>query len=263
MGELILCRKPLAPAPFYIESTSLNIYSLEELSWFIFHHTDILESDFLSDELIDWISNEAGYRDLSLRLKAGRDADTPFHVLIEMILTSCGYLTPKEIKDCVREVRLSAGLSTAEKRKKRADLMVQSGALRKGITAYQRILASEDLERSTYGDICHDIGYAYARLFLFDEAAEWYKKAYEHNLSIKSLMQLLFSLMELNDEDGIKDICETYHIADEELERARAVFAAAGETKAVKAATEKVTDGGNLHEFVAGLKSDYIRKYGA
>lgn len=264
MGELILCRQPIAAAPFYLESISLNVYSLEELSWFIFHHTDILESDFISDDLLDWISDEAGYRDLALRLRAGRDAKTPFHVQIETILASCGYLTPKEIKDTVREVQLSAGLSPVEKKKKRADLLIKNGNIRKGITAYQKILETEDLKRDIYGNICHDIGYAYAKLFLFKEASDWYRKAYEHNVSIKSLMQLLFCLMEMGDEDGIKDITETYHIRDEELERARAVFKAAGETKKVQEAQQKMTsDPKNIHGFISELKSDYIRKYGA
>lgn len=264
MGELILCERPIAAAPFYIESVSLNIYSIEELSWFIFHHTDILESDFISDDLIDWISDEAGYRQLSERLRAGRDAKTPFHVLIEIILSSCGYLTPKEIKDTVREVQLVSGLSPVEKKKKRADILIKNGNIRKGITAYQSILTSEDLKRDIYGDICHNIGYAYAKLFLFDEAAVWYKKAYEHNLSIKSLMQLLFALMELNDEDTIDDIIKTYHIRDEEVERARAVFKAAGETKKIADAQEKVTSlDTDIHDFIEDIKSDYIKRYGA
>ena len=58
MGELILCKRPIAAAPFYIESVSVNIYSIEELSWFIFHHTDIIEADFISDELINWMKQD-------------------------------------------------------------------------------------------------------------------------------------------------------------------------------------------------------------
>ena len=264
MGELILCKRPIAAAPFYIESVSVNIYSIEELSWFIFHHTDIIEADFISDELINWISDEAGYRELAERLRSGLNAKTPFHVLIEMILSSCGCLTPKEIKDTVREVQLQAGLSPVEKKKKRADLLIKNGNIRKAIIAYQNILASGDLKRNIYGDICHDIGYAYARLFLFDEAAAWYKKAYEHNLSIKSLMQLLFALMEQNDEESIADIVNTYHIRDDDLERARAVFKAAGETKKIDDAIKNITsEDTDIHDFVNGLKSDYIKRYGA
>lgn len=264
MGELILCRQPIAAAPFYIESISLNVYSLEELCWYIFHHTDILESDFISDELIRWISEELGFKDLAMRLSAGRDAKSPFHVQIDTILSSCGYLTPKEIKDTVRDVMLQAGLSPMEKKKKRADILMTNGNIRKAITAYQKILETEELKRPVYGDICHDIGYGYARLFLFDEAAGWYKKAYEHNTSMKSLMQLFFCLMEMKDEDRIKEMQETYHVREEDLERARAVFEAAGSTGKIKSAEEEISDDKKkLHELVTELKSDYIEKYGA
>ena len=35
MGELILCSHMLAAVPYYIDEASLNVYSLEELSYYI------------------------------------------------------------------------------------------------------------------------------------------------------------------------------------------------------------------------------------
>ena len=58
MGKLILCEKPLAALPYYIENLSLNIYSAEELCYYIENNVYLLEQDFMDDELIEWIGKE-------------------------------------------------------------------------------------------------------------------------------------------------------------------------------------------------------------
>lgn len=35
MGELLLCHETIAALPYYIEETGINIYSMEELSYYI------------------------------------------------------------------------------------------------------------------------------------------------------------------------------------------------------------------------------------
>ena len=42
MGELILCSQQLAAMPYYIENVSLNVYSLDELCYYIKNNTCLL-----------------------------------------------------------------------------------------------------------------------------------------------------------------------------------------------------------------------------
>ena len=35
MGELILCNRKETDVPYYLEQNMINIYSLEELNWYI------------------------------------------------------------------------------------------------------------------------------------------------------------------------------------------------------------------------------------
>ena len=53
MGELILCSQQLAAMPYYIENVSLNVYSLDELCYYIKNNTCLLDADFMDDELCD------------------------------------------------------------------------------------------------------------------------------------------------------------------------------------------------------------------
>ena len=54
MGELILCSHPIAAMPYYIDNISLNVYSLEELCYYIENHLYLIEADFMSEELCLW-----------------------------------------------------------------------------------------------------------------------------------------------------------------------------------------------------------------
>ena len=43
MGELILCRQSIAANPYFIEDGALNVYSLEELSYYIARNVYLLK----------------------------------------------------------------------------------------------------------------------------------------------------------------------------------------------------------------------------
>lgn len=261
MGELILCRQPLAATPYYIESASLNVYSLEELSYYIYHNTETLDEGFISDDLLIWITDELKFPGLSERLRALRESQAPFNVQIEALISSCGYLTPKEIKDTSRDIMLYADLSPSEKKKKRADQLLANGKPRRALLLYEELLDDPGISRTFYGNVCHNAGYAYASLFLFREASEYYRKAYEHNTGSRSLSQLLFCLMELGDEKGIRDVSDNYHVRQEQLDMARKVFEAANTSTEVKEATEGAQKSPEKEYHI--LRQDYITKFGA
>ena len=69
MGELILCSQQLAAMPYYIENVSLNVYSLDELCYYIKNNTCLLDADFMDDELCDWVENEQHLPDIAQNLR--------------------------------------------------------------------------------------------------------------------------------------------------------------------------------------------------
>ena len=70
MGQLILCKSPRAKNPFYIESGKVNIYSLEELMYFVQSARFVSRDDFMKPEFIDWIEQEIGLGELASMLRA-------------------------------------------------------------------------------------------------------------------------------------------------------------------------------------------------
>ena len=51
MGELLICHEPIASLPYFIEGIGQNIYSMEELCYYITGNTYLLDQSFMSEEL--------------------------------------------------------------------------------------------------------------------------------------------------------------------------------------------------------------------
>ena len=98
MGEMIYCRCPIAATPYYIEEVSLNVYSLEELSYYIQHNVYLLNQDFMSQDLCNWIGRELGLKTLMNELQEMITEGKPLHIFVGKILMETGYLTNAEIR---------------------------------------------------------------------------------------------------------------------------------------------------------------------
>ena len=167
MGELIYCEKPLAAAPFFIEDANLNIYSTEELSYYIQNNVYLLSADLMSTELINWIGREADEKELSKELLGLVQSGAPLHSFVEKILVSNGYLTQKEIKNTITVIKTFENKSEAEVRKIRADRLMDKKRYVEAIHEYEAILfpdRKKDIEVNVEGDIRHNLGTAYVRL---------------------------------------------------------------------------------------------------
>ena len=68
MGELLLCNEPIAAMPYYMESIGMNIYSIEELCYYISTNTFLLDKDFMYEELCSWFEKEAHLQMLAIAL---------------------------------------------------------------------------------------------------------------------------------------------------------------------------------------------------
>ena len=60
MSGYILCQVKRARLPYYIENISTNIYSIEELCFYLYHNIYLLDSTILNEELCFWIRDELG-----------------------------------------------------------------------------------------------------------------------------------------------------------------------------------------------------------
>lgn len=250
MGELILCRGHIAANPYFVDTLSLNIYSLEELCFYVKNNADLLDSDFESKDLARWVGRELNMKDLEMELLSLIDEEVPLHIFAEHILSSCGYLTVNEIKEVVAIIERYESIGTAERKKIRADKLIAKDRVIDAIYAYEDLLLDDSISSSLTGDVCHNLGCAYARLFFFDEACEYFEKAYRKNQRRASLIALLNSRLCSKDEEGFTRLCDKYHVTGPQRE-------------AVKEAAAKAYQSEDIKEFetnISHLKNDHQRQ---
>lgn len=221
MGELILCKQSIAANPFFMEDTAVNIYSLEELSYYIQNNVYLLNAEFISKELCSWIGRELGQKELQKHLLDAIKEKAPLHVFVGQILTYNGYLTKLEIRQVLETIASFENKSEAECQKMRADRLMGKDKLVDAIYEYESMLDDEAMKNEPQefqGDIWHNLGSAYARLFFFEEAAICFEQAYIRNHKAVSMRLMLASLRCNKNEAGFQALADKYFIPNDVVE---------------------------------------------
>lgn len=220
MGDLLLCSGPLAAVPFYVEGISINLYSLEELCYYIANNTWLMEKSFMSHELADWVGTEAGQPELAGRLIQLIDQNGKLSDFVREILEMTGYCTKREIRDILDILQELEEKSDFECNKIRADRLMEKEKYLSCIYEYKRLLELEEPEGGTpelLGDIWHNLGTAYARMFLFDEAAECFERAFGLNQNPESAKARLFACKCMQRDIDYMRIAREYGLDDTAL----------------------------------------------
>lgn len=236
MGELILCKSPVAALPYYIENGACNIYSMEELCYFMEQNTYLLDSEFMNEELCSWIEQEQGLRELAARLRKIKRETGSLKDFVLTIEQEISYGSRDTIEEMVREFAKTEGKSDFECRKIRVDQMMLKKKYPAAIDAYNQLLASEEKPGGELlGSIWHNLGTAYARMFLFKEASFCYRNAYEWNQKTESLKEYLLTYRCMRDESGFRQAAIQNCLDETEIEGLRQEISRASAGEQVKA----------------------------
>ena len=166
-----------------------------------------------------------------------------------------------------------AGLNDFERKKKQADYLLQNNRHLMALREYEDLNRElPDTENALRPAIYHNMGYAYAGLFMFDIAAKYYKRAYEMSKDEESGVQYLSSLRSyLSEEEYIRFIAEHSEYHELSLELEKKITAAKGEFEASRenrmlSALKIYKEEGNVASYyeeidkiIYRLKEDYLQ----
>lgn len=217
MGDLILCNYPIAAMPFYVEAFSGNIYSLEELCYYIEHNLFLLEEEFFEEELFCWIENEVGAKDLAERLRLSVQGKKGLSEILILLWKETGYWDTKTAGELVTQIKGLSEMSVLERKKLRADRYAENKRYFLAILEYRKLLQMEEVCRKNSevcGNIWHNQGVCFAGLFLYNEAKECFLTAYKYHRNIESVYQALAACRYLKDEEAELSIRNQYGISD-------------------------------------------------
>lgn len=182
MGSLILCHEKKAKAPYYIASIRKNIYTLEELCFFLCNYIYLADEQLLKEPLFIWIENELEMQELSESLRQNSMQYVSVSQMIMEILKASGIYTAGALEKIRDTLTKLTNLRDVEKQKLKADNLLKSNEIGQAIVIYRNILygeVDETVEKSFYGQVYAALGAAYGRLLLYQEAAGMYEAAYQ------------------------------------------------------------------------------------
>lgn len=207
-GSIILSTRR-AKTPYYVDELGLSIYTIEELCYFIYHYLEFLEDEFVNAELVNFIENSMGLKPLSDKVVRWANSGSDFGQIILMIEQDVHYLNVSEMSDLKSRLEWRRSAKAADRLKKKADTLVLLKKYRHAIVIYDELLERErvlNLSVRMKGRVLHNRGIAYARMFMFSEAAESLALAYPLLESAEILKEIYF-LQYLDKEAVGNPIC--------------------------------------------------------
>lgn len=181
MSTMILCRDKVAVNPLYVSYSDISLYTEEELCYYIYNNIYIITNEFINDELIRFLRNEMGDVALAGRVEQMKNGDAGLAAILVTILKSVDYYSIDEI-DRISGILCTLDSQNAyERLRSRADTYFDRKKYYKAIDCYRHIIKEyiNEAPGAFVARVYHNMGVAYARMFLYEEAAKSFMSAYE------------------------------------------------------------------------------------
>lgn len=179
---LILCKTKESKKPYVIKNMGQCIYSLEELSYYIYNNVYLVGSDLIDDSLIEYIKTELKEERLAANLTTLILRKANLSELVVCILRYVDYYSSSEISHLKEIIDSMNSKNVLERIGARADNLLKNNCCHSAIKNYDMIINSlkdESLPDVFYGNVYHNMGVAYGKLFMYEEAFNKFFRAYE------------------------------------------------------------------------------------
>lgn len=227
MAGLILCRTKTAKNPYYIRNMDIKIYSLEELCYYIYHNIYLIGTDLIDERLIDFIRSDVGEDKLAGRLQYLCDNKAGLAEMVLCILRYVDLYTSEEIEKLHGILSTLSTQNVYERLKARGDSFMVNECYYSAIRNYANIINGKrdpSLSVLFYANVCHNMGVAYARMFLFRQAAVCFDEAYSlssHEESRRCSLaasRLAFNIENRNQVEFLDEQTEEEYVLKREIE---------------------------------------------
>lgn len=182
MSGMILCRTREAEHPFEIKDMGIHIHNLEELCYYIYNNIYIIGTELLNQDLVAFIRDEIREPSLAKSLSDLLSKNAGLAQMVVTILKYVDYYNEEEI-EAIQEILGTLNTqNTRERLKLRADSFLGNRCYYSAIDNYAKIIQSSrdpSLPGIFYARVFHNMGVAFARMFLYREAARYFKQAYK------------------------------------------------------------------------------------
>lgn len=214
MGALKLCTYEKAAYPLYLETLALQIETMEELCYAMESHLFLLDENWIGRELFVWLKDGLHAEELATQVQHLYQRKKDVYACAELIFAASGYYSGSEMQSLEQMMERIRGKNPMERRKMRADHYLEQKRYRYAAYGYLELLQPEYMAQMTeelQGHIMHNLGVAYARLFLFPEAARMFSMAYQKSRDERSKLCYLYAMNYNSEEEQMEDAAPEIH----------------------------------------------------
>lgn len=239
MSGLLLSGKT-TEKPLYVQDMDINLYSMEELCFYLYNNVYMVGPDFFNESLLEFIGAEMGLDGIVKKLKDQIYRNESYINMIKTILESNHYYADREKENIIKVLKELEDKSIGERMKMRADLFIEKGRYESAIRAYKILLGKNYniKDNKLIGSIWNNMGVIYAKMFLYEDALNCFKLAYDLYKKQEFLDNLICnSIIMVNLSEGenstIEDLKTQYEISEDDIEKYK---------KAIELAEQAVMD---------------------
>ena len=214
MSGYILCQVKKAEKPFYIENISTNIYSIEELCYYLYNNLYLVDSSLISSKLCAWLEEELELPKLAAKLKPYIGREAGLEEVLYPIFKEINYLAYEELKTLNGRIEARKREPEEIREKRKGDALMENRMYVNALRVYQKLLehGGKEITGEMRERILHNQGCAYGYLFQMDKALDCFWKAWKENHSEKAMKVYLLAYRSVHSE-------EEYRKRQEELNR--------------------------------------------
>lgn len=274
MSGYILCQTRRASTPFFIENISLNIYSIEELCYYLYNNLYLVDETLVNEKLCAWIENELYLPALASKLRRQLGKYMDIADVVYPVFKEINYLTYEELKSLnVRLQRMNTETAITRDKKK-GDSMIRNGMYVNAIKVYQKLIetceaaikekqgdeivqGSADAELYLLPSVYHNLGCAYAHLFQMEKAVECFEGALKYDWKESRLMTYLCAFRMLKSKAALEGKMANMELPEEFTAKVRE------KAEAMKNLEIPEVTPANAGDILKDLTREYHRSTGA
>lgn len=192
---------------YYIKEADLNIKSIQELAYFIFHYAILISNSFITKNLIVYIDRVLNMPKLAKEINDMYNKKINLANILTHILLNSNFYDKDEVDDFRMKLLKLLSLPEDEYILKAGDSLFKLKKYEKAISQYAKISNKNGLALKR-------MAFCYAKLQFYDIAADYLGKLYSKTRDINDLKEAYYSLKLSGDANKIYEYEENI---DEEL----------------------------------------------
>lgn len=216
MARVILCETTPATTSYIFPNTKIEVYSYEELCYYIYNNVALISGEYIGIGLFNWIENCLHLPELANSLRKVKAKDnTDLTDLLTRILTYKEFYTIEEVKEFIFRLERIKGMSRPQFRKLQADGFLRYHKYMKAISIYDEILEqNKDVNKELLGAIYHNKAVALAHNFEIKNAMDDYLTSYKYTGDKETIYEYLLLAATVYDKKEVETLATFYNVED-------------------------------------------------